>query len=226
MARFNIFNQIHKALRALLYDTALTLQQTSFEQEAQAALALEKVRDVAEHFDKHAEHEDHFILPAILQYEPSVADAFEKEHVEDHALGHKLRGMLVAFDHAVTAEEKIQAGRDITTAFIHFMTFNLEHMAKEEVVLNGLLWRYYSDADLLALNQRIVQSIPPQEANRVQPWMMRGLNNTEIIQWLRAVERAAPEFVFNALFAVAEQELPAHRFRQIMEGYTDGVMVA
>ena len=36
MSRFNVFNQIHKGLRAMLYDTALTLQQTHFDDAGQA----------------------------------------------------------------------------------------------------------------------------------------------------------------------------------------------
>ena len=43
-------------------------------------------------FDKHAEHEDHFILPAIQQYEPSLGDAFEQEHEKDHAIIRKTQG--------------------------------------------------------------------------------------------------------------------------------------
>ena len=40
MSRFNIFNQIHKALRAMLYDTSLTLQQTYFGDAEEAETAL------------------------------------------------------------------------------------------------------------------------------------------------------------------------------------------
>jgi hypothetical protein len=57
-------------------------------------------------------------------------------------------------------------------------------------------------------------------------WMMRGLNNPEIINWLRAVEDAAPENVFQDLFATAERELPEHRFRKVLETITEGVMLA
>ncbi len=39
MLRFNAFNMIHKALRATLYDSALTLQQTYFANAGEAAEA-------------------------------------------------------------------------------------------------------------------------------------------------------------------------------------------
>jgi hypothetical protein len=52
------------------------------------------------------------------------------------------------------------------------------------------------------------------------------LSNAEIIAWLRNVERNAPEFVYRPLFATAERELEAIRFRKILEGLSEGVMIA
>ena len=91
----------------------------------------------------HAAHEDHFILPAIQQYEPSLADLFALEHIKDHSLSEKLRDLLVVHNHAVKPEVKIETGQAISRAFQEFMVFNLEHMSKEETVLNEILWRYY-----------------------------------------------------------------------------------
>ena len=57
-------------------------------------------------------------------------------------------------------------------------------------------------------------------------WMMRGLNNAEITGWLKGVEKNAPEAVFQSLFVTAEKELSERRFRQVLEGLTEGAMVA
>ena len=225
MSRFNIFNAIHKALRAMLYDTSLTLQQTYFGDAEEAETALEKVRIAVDVFDEHAAHEDHFVLPAIQQYEPSLVDAFEQEHEKDHALSERLRGLLAVYHHAIKTEVKIETGQAINQAFIDFMIFNLEHMAKEETMLNKVLWRYYSDAEILAINQRIVASIPPQEIAIASAWMMRGMSNTEISGWLKGVEENAPEPVFTQLFSIAEKELPNNRFRKVLENLTEGTMV-
>lgn len=226
MSRYNIFNQIHKALRAMLYDTSLSLQQTCFADANEAEAALEKVRVVVDVFDAHAEHEDRFILPAIQQYEPSLVDAFEQEHEKDHALSESLRGLLIVYRHAIKAGVKIETGQAINRAFTGFMIFNLEHMAKEETVLNKILWRYYTDAHLGALNQQIVAAIPPAEMEMTSAWMMHGMSNTEICDWLKAVEKNAPQPVFNQLFSIAERELPADRFRRVQESLSEGMMVA
>lgn len=226
MTRYNIFNQIHKALRALLYDTALTLQQTSFGNADEAEAALEKVKQVLAVFDKHAACEDSNILPAIQQYEPSLTDAFEQEHVQDHVLAEKLADLVAGFEKQTLAEDRLSIGHTILHSFIAFMTFNLDHMAKEETVLNERLWRYYSDAEIMALNQKIVASIPADESAFASAWMMKGMSNSEITAWLKAVQENAPESVFSNLFHIAEKELPLSRFRKILEDLTEGAMVA
>jgi hemerythrin-like domain-containing protein len=224
--RFNIFNQIHKALRALLYDTALTLQQSSFTNPEEAEAALTKVKNVLDIFDKHAEHEDNYVLPAIQQYEPSLVDAFEQEHVEDHELAERLRELIATLEKESAADAQLKKGHAILHSFIAFMNFNLAHMAKEETVLNERLWRYYSDAEIIAINHSIVASIPQEEMAFTSAWMMRGLNNSEITRWLKEVQKNAPEFVFSALFSIAEKELPHNRFRKVLEDLTEGEMVA
>jgi hypothetical protein len=226
MSRYNIFNQIHKALRALLYDTALLLQQTHFADADEADAALERVKFVVDLFDEHALHEDNYVLTAIQRYEPSVVDMFEQEHVKDHALSEALRGLLKVYRYAILPGVKIDTGHAIHNAFVEFMIFNLGHMAKEEVVLNKILWRYHTDAEILAINQQIVQSIPPHEMAATAKWMMRGLSNAEISHWLKEVEQNAPAPVFAQLLAIAEKELPQQRFLRVSESLTEGARVA
>lgn len=224
--RFNIFNQIHKALRALLYDTALALQQTSFSNVEETETAIEKLRIVLDVFDKHAQHEDRFVLPAILHYEPSIADSFEQEHVEDHELAEKLRNLILLLEKQQDPKKKQETGHAILHAFVAFVSFNLEHMAREETVLNDRLWRYYSDTEIMALNQKIVSSIPAPEMQFTATWMMKGMNTSEITGWLKMVQKNAPEAVFTMLFAIAEKELPHSRFRRVLEDLTEGAMIA
>ena len=223
--RVNIFNQIHKGLRALLYETSLLLQQTDFADGKEMKDAVERVILVANLFDDHARHEDKFILPAIQGFEPSIVDAFEQEHITDKHLTRALKDSLQAIQMA-SPLVRIEMANELGKTFIQFMVFNLEHMAKEENILNKILWRYYSDEEILAIQNNILASLSPWSAAAGSRWMMRGLNNPEIVRWLRSVEESAPEAVFKKLFVTAESELPAHRFRQVLEALTEKVMVA
>lgn len=211
MQRFNTFNMIHKALRAMLYDTALTLQQTWFGNEDEAQTALRKVESVITQFEQHAHHEDTFVLPLITAYEPALVEEFENEHVEDHRIGEQLVHLVHIFRAANGEEERIIAGSGVVKAFMDFMVFNLQHMAKEERVLNPVLWTYYTDEQLLQMNGRIVASIPAPEKAVSSQWMMRGISNREAIQWLKAVKQNAPEQDFQMLWSLADTELPIHR---------------
>lgn len=224
--RYNIFYKIHKALRALMYETATEMQRTDFNNREEAEAILNKISRVVDLFDKHAHHEDEQIFAALTQYEPSVVDVFEQEHVIDHELTEKLRAFINMYDSLQTDEEKMHLGSALRRSFTEFMVFNLQHMAKEEETINNLLWRHYRDEEILAIEKIIVDSQEPQDMAFVSGWMMKSLSNQEVIEWLKAVEKNAPEFVFNNLFGVAEKNLSQERFRKVVEGLTEGVMLA
>ena len=226
MQRYNIFHQVHKGLRALLYDTAMQVQHTDFWNVEEADETIDRINEVIRLFEKHAHTEDTKVFPAVEKYDPAIADAFEQEHVKDHQLGQLLAESITYYRASAIITEKAEAGKQIHTSFVKFMVFNLEHMAKEEDILNRILWRYYSDAELMGITQQVIACIPPAEMAQHSKWMMKGLNNAEITGWLKGVEKNAPEAVFQSLFATAEKELPQRRFRQVLEGLTEGAMVA
>jgi len=218
MQRYNMFNQIHKGLRVLLYDTATMVQHTDFWNVEEAAETISRIRDVIFFFEKHAHSEDNFVFPAIKTYEPSVADAFEQEHVKDHELGEALATALTAYETAPVITGKAALASPISRSFTRFMVFNLEHMALEEEVLNPILWRYYSDEELGGITGQIVAKLPPSIIAQSNKWMLRGLNVPEITGWLKQVEAATPEFIYLSLLDCAKEELTEQRFRQVMKG--------
>ena len=226
MKRYNIFNQIHKGLRALLYETIIKLQQTDFTDAEDADEAVQQVKIILDLFDEHAHTEDTFILPAIVEYEPSVVDVFAHEHVKDLALSNKLNGLLQAFSLTISPDAKREIGTAISNAVFEFMLFNLEHMKKEEDVLNKLLWRYYTDEVLHGITMNIIANVPADKMPLYNKWMMRGLSNTEIIGWLKQVKNNAPEFVFNSYVDLAVNELSEYRWQKVQEQLTEGAMLA
>jgi hypothetical protein len=217
MQRFNSFNIIHKALRAMMYDTALTLQQTYFADVAEAEGALTKVESVVHNFEQHAYHEDTFILPAIEAYEPQLVEEFEKEHVADIEIGNLLATLLNIYRSLETSEERINCGSCISKSFRDFMVFNINHMAKEEIEINRVLWANYSDQQLLELNEKITASIPPDHKMQMAKWMLRGINKAEAITWLQSVKQTSPSFVFDALLDMTYTELPEQIRTEVQE---------
>lgn len=201
----------------MMYDTALTLQQTYFADADEAEAALTKAETVIEQFEQHAYYEDTFILPAIEAFEPALAEEFEKEHVEDIELGNRLKTLLNIFRSVDSDEEKINRGSVISKAYRDFMIFNLDHMAKEESEINQALWKHYPDQELLELNARLTARIPPEEKMMSAKWMLRGINKFEAVTWLKAVNRSASAYVFQSLFELTETELPEEIRTEVQE---------
>ncbi len=226
MSRYNIFYQIHKGLRALLYDTATLIQRTDFANEEEATAAIGRINEVILLFDKHAHSEDSHILTAIEAHDISVAELFIEEHVLDHELGNKLITLTRIYGSLDQEETREELGSAIRLAFTEFLVFNLQHMAKEEKELNQKLWKYFSDEQLHAITGTIINGIPSDMLQQYNIWMMRGLSNMEIIQWLRQIRSAAPDFVFNGMLELAEEQLGKARFTAIVGALTEGAMLA
>src|SRR5439155_17750015 len=112
-------------------------------------------------------------------------------------------------------------GKQLTSAFIQFMIFNLNHMAKEEDILNEILWRYYSDAEIKKIEAVIRQNAPTKKQPFVVKWMLRGLSNKEVISWLKSLQPQLPAPVFDGILTLAEAELPTTRFQQIAAHFSE-----
>lgn len=224
MERYNIFNKIHKALRALLYDTALQLQQTDFSVPSQARLAMERVEQVNEVFHSHAEHEDRFVLPAIAAIDLSLVNEFESEHEMDEALSAALDNLITSYNHAADDRARTDIGYALLKAFNEFIAFNLYHMNKEENKINQLLWENFTDNAIRSIERDIVASIPPENMELGNRWMLRGISNNEISSWLLAVKAEAPDFVFSGLLTAAQEELPAPRWARLQESLAEGAL--
>jgi|GEM_PF-582254 len=152
MNRYNIFNQIHKGLRSLLYETALLIQRTDFLNKEESKIALDRVKEVVELFEKHAHTEDTYVLPALTEYEPAVVNVFEEEHVKDHELSEKLLSYVYVVTQSQLDDTKVEMGRALSIAYVEFMIFNLNHMAKEETqqkapAQEGAGWHYQPTDD-------------------------------------------------------------------------------
>lgn len=214
MQRYNVFNQIHKGLRGVLYNTALQIQQTDFTG-PEADATIDQLQQVLLFFDTHAEHEDAFILPHIEKHNPELMDELEKDHVVDHRLTQTLFENIEEWKGATSPDQKELIGQRIFFAFNEFIAFNLYHMNKEENVLMYLLWKHYTDAEIHQMEVQIIQSIPPQTLFAESRWMMRSINDREVIGWLSGMRQGAPAEVFNSFLQMAEDELPANRLTKI-----------
>jgi len=215
--RFNPFNQIHKGLRALLYDTAVLLQHTDFTKEEEIKKVTERVHFVNELFATHAHIEDHQVFPMITEFAPEIVADFESQHQTDHELSEGLGKCLTLFTETNSPEQNLWAGNELLQAFNSFLAFNVEHMKKEETIINAVLWQHYSDAQLLQKVQQISASMPIEENMMHSTWMLKGLAVPEIITWYKGIQQSAPRPVFENFCRLAEKTLTPSRWDRVKE---------
>lgn len=225
-SRYNIFNQIHKGLRAMLYDTALRIQQTDFTQEEQAVPTIRQLEKVLAYFDKHADHEDEFILPAIRKHARLLVKELEGEHTTDRALSVSLQKHIREWLISQHAAAKRKAGLHMLYDFNAFIAFNLYHMNKEELLFNQVLWEHYTDEEIFLIDHALVASVSPDLLMAVSRWMMRGISNEEIIGWLNGVKNNAPPEAFGVFMTLAEEELSPERLKDVQASLTEGILLA
>lgn len=217
--RINIFNIIHKSLRAILYDTSILLQQTDFSNEEESETCIKKIESVIRLFASHAHKEDTIILPVIRKYDAVTATLFDSEHGTDEMLSDQVTNKIDALRLASTKASKDKAGRQLYYLFIEFVAFNLIHMNKEECLLNEILWEHYSDAELIELNNTIKSKVSREEMEELLPWMLKGISNMELIEFLMTVKDTAPLQDFGIVFQIAENIPPAERWEKVKEGF-------
>jgi hypothetical protein len=198
----------------MMYTTAAQLQQTDFTT-AEANDTIAQLELLLHIFDEHAHHEDKFILPHIAKHAPHLVESFEKDHVTDHQLSADLRQHVAEWKSADDVANKMTAGNHIFYAFNDFIAFNLYHMNREENELLFTLWQHNTDAEIMGMQMQIIQSIPPETLMTEAVWMMRGLNNVEILDWMQGVKATAPAPMYQGLQQIAREQLPADRWNII-----------
>lgn len=147
--RPNIFNTIQHRLRSSLLSTCVYLAESQGFDVTAVTVVIRKITEVLKVFKAQLKYEGMYLLPLVFEYEPSIWDAYTREHHKAMNLARNLEEMVGKVP-AVNKEED-QWFAQLNKAFTEFMQFNYKHMDDEEEVLNEFLWRYYKDDVILQL---------------------------------------------------------------------------
>ncbi|MBS1545135.1 MAG: hemerythrin domain-containing protein [Bacteroidetes bacterium] len=213
--RYNTFYKIHKGLRAMLYETALQMQRTDMGNMDAGIPVIRSVEEILIMFDTHASGEDAQYNSPLEDRDRSVAVLFEKEHEEDHRLARQLGQLVTAWQSANSGASRNEIGARLFYAFNEFIAFNLYHMNKEESLLNEVMWKHYTDEEILQKEKAIVRSLTPDKLKLAWKVMARGLNNHDLSEWLSEVRNSAPSAVFDQLSSIVRSEVPEQRMKEI-----------
>lgn len=190
--RYSIYAVIHKALRAQMSHALMEVGRCDWHDASERAQALLTVEQLLQACGAHLQHENEFIHVAMEACQPGSAAHTATEH-----RGHQREiAELVALSRCI-AQTPDRAAREGAAAQLYrqlarFVAENYEHMEVEESHNNGVLWASYSDAEIHAIEQRLVASIPPEEMMGGLRWMLPYANHQERSQLLAGMRQQAP----------------------------------
>ena len=212
--RVDMYGPIHKALRAFMTDTLLALGRMDTADELEFAQCTQRVVELLDFCRSHLAHENEFVHTAMEARSPGSAGRIAHEH-EEHvahidrlarAVEH-LRGVPAAARDAVTA----QLYRDLAG----FIAENFLHMNFEESRHNAVLWAHFSDAELGAIHDALVASIPPQEMMYALRWMVPFMNPAERAGMLQGMREHAPAPAFQAALDTVRPHLTTREWEKL-----------
>lgn len=215
--RLDLYAPIHKALRAMMADALVTLGQTDGVDEPALDDALGRVGALLSLCTGHVQHEDEFMHTAMQARAPGAADCADGHHAEHRQALGELHG-LVQCVRAAQPAHRYPAIMRLYRALAVFIGENLVHMHMEETDHNAVLWSHYTDGELGALHDRLVQSIEPQEMAVVLRWMIPALSPMERVGMLADMRAKMPPGAFEGVLELARGHLPPPAWAQLSRG--------
>lgn len=213
--RHNIFKRTHKGLRSMLFDTGTRIQQTDFTKPRDAKLTMAFIRQTTRVFAYHIRKEDSIIYHAVAHAAPFIVAMIEKNNTKDIALAQAIEQKLNEYPILCKKQDQVKFGMDLQAAYFEFTAIVLQHMNKEETVINDLLWTNYTDRQLLNLEAEIMNQLTPEDGAWYTGRIMKGLTNPEIIVWINGMMEHAAPFVAEKLIKTARAVLPIERWQMI-----------
>lgn len=204
--RLDMYGGIHKALRALMADTLLAVGRMDSEDELEFAQVSQRVVELLDFCASHLKHENDFVHPAIEARAPGASDVIAHEH-EAHEQHIAALHDMVEAARAATAGQRGLLSQDLYRSLALFIADNFQHMHVEETAHNAVLWARYTDAELVAIHDALVASIPPDEMMFAARWLVPFMNPAERVGLLSDIRAKAPAPAFQAILDTVRPHL-------------------
>ncbi len=181
----NLFWRIHKALRACLCDTLMTVGSIDANDQGAVIKALAQVRTMLLFCGGHMMQEERYIHPAMEERNPGSTCLSAGEHQQqERAFAHIT--VLVADVESATRPERAAALAALYQYLGRFVGESLVHMSAEEIHDHGVLSASYRDDELVAIEARIIAGLTPQQRAISLHWMLPAFTPIERADLLAA----------------------------------------
>ncbi|MBR0556413.1 hypothetical protein J5J10_12055 [Ciceribacter sp. L1K23] len=199
--RYDLYGAVHKGLRKAGCDLLCRLGSTDFDNADECEAVLGDLRTYLMLAASHVVHEDDNIH-TVLQERGVSTGTVDDQHDEHREAFADLEKLAVCVSRAIPIAKRA-AGRKLYLAFAAYIAEDLAHMHEEETQTAPMLWQHFSDADLAAVEMRIVSSMSPEKNMAFMRIMIPAMNPAERAALLGAMRKGAPPEVFEAVMDFA-----------------------
>ncbi|MBI3382799.1 MAG: hypothetical protein HY019_12405 [Aquabacterium sp.] len=212
--RFNLYQGVHKGLRAFMADTLVRVGSTDYTDAQERQEAADVVRTLLHICGEHLKHENDFLHTAMERRAPGSSASCAQEHVEHVANIDALSGCLRQAL-AATEVQQASAWQRLYQLLSLFVADNYEHMLLEEREHNAVLWRHFSDEELIEIHDALLASVPADEMAHHFRWILPQLSHPERVEMLSGMRQGMPPEVFASQLDMARPLLNARAWHKL-----------
>jgi hypothetical protein len=212
--RLDLYTGIHKALRAFMADTLVTIGRLDVEDEQALAQATGQVVELMDLCVSHLRHENDFVHTAIEARAAGASASIAHDHDEHVQHTAHLRAAAIALRDA-SATVRPALCQALYRALGVFVADNMLHMNVEETAHNAVLWARYTDLELAQIHDALLASIPPAEMALTARWLIPCMNHAERVGMLADAMGKLPPPVFEALLDIARPHLRSNEWMKL-----------
>lgn len=206
--RLKSFEIPHRGLRNLIAQVTMLAGNTDFGNAEQVTRLHQLGRDLFELLTEHAQDEDDFVLAALEQRQPGAALHNSEEHILIEQQQSKLEKLLEKLvDRARKGDDVSLLAAQFYTEMNRFQSGYLLHMLEEEEETQRLLWKYFTDAELMEMRRKIIARMSPAAQLQWYRFSAPAMNHQGRLQWLGAMKNIVPPPFFEQIMETLEMVL-------------------
>jgi hypothetical protein len=149
--RFQPLGQTYQKLGTLLCQTALSIQATDYTAPTDWERLIQQVKQTYTAFKSHAEKEENILFPILHNFEPALSAILRNDQYERMRYLNDLSDLFSTKQAATDKHKSKLFSHKLLYRFDEFVASVLQQMNEHERMINQVLWRYYSDKELVQM---------------------------------------------------------------------------
>lgn len=155
------------------------------------------------------------IYRAVNPAAPYIVSLLEKINTKGAEVASAIENKICQFNSERHGKGIIDFGIELQSSIFSFTSVVVQHIKKEETVLNELLWQKFTDCELLELEVKIISHFVTEEKEWFNNQVMKCLDDNEIARWIDHVLSFGNAYDADLLMETTRSALPESRWQII-----------